>query len=332
MTEGNPEERYVGYSVPKQPPSIGNIILSILILIALVIAGYYLYQNFPGSPLNANPNYKNTFEPSTKELSYLVPQFYDNMKFNHQNISYFIDNTCDNKRVQRMKEAFDYLSKQVGYLSFFEKNINPDIEITCSDLKKPAITEDYFVAGEGGATEIIFTERYHIIHGGTIIFHDIKSKQCEWPNVELHELFHVFGFEHSSDKQSIMYPILESCDQSVDSSIINDLKTLYSEENLPDLYFKDVEAVKKGRYLDFKISITNSGSIASENTTISILDSGDEIDSVDLEAINYGAGIILTISNLKLKSRSSDNISFVIDLKNKIKEIDKQNNIANLEF
>ena len=79
----------------------------------------------------------------------------------------------------------------------------------------------------------------------------VKSKDCSYPNVELHELLHVLGFDHSENKKSIMYQLIESCDQILDQSIINQLKLLYAEENLPDLYFDKINVIKKGRYLPF---------------------------------------------------------------------------------
>ena len=46
----------------------------------------------------------------------------------------------------------------------------------------------------------------------------------------------------------------------------------------------------------------------------------------------YGAGIILSIENLKLKHSNPDEIKFVIDYDNSIKEFDEENNVAVISF
>ena len=49
--------------------------------------------------------------------------------------------------------------------------------------------------------------------------------------------------------------------------------------------------------------------------------------TIDLGDINYGAGISLEISGLKLARKNPEEIMFAIDKKNAIKEIDEKNNI-----
>jgi len=311
-----------------------NIILVLLIVVVFSIAGYFLYLNLPGEPKSL----KAVISPSKLEVSNLsseVKQFYPSMKFNHNFISYNIDVQCNEEKTSRMIEAFDELSNKVDEISFYSVNQNPDIEVACSDLEKHSIEEDYFIAGEGGAKEIIQTKRYNVITQGVILLHlnPERSRECEWPNIELHELLHVFGFNHSTDENSLMYPYLESCDQKLDEGIINDLKQLYSKENLPDLYFEEVrDVVKRGVYLDFNVSIKNSGVINSGNVVLSVFEDNKKVDDFDLKDISFGAGVNFQVKNLKLNSRSSENIELRIDSDNLIKEIDEENNIAKLTF
>ena len=256
------------------------------------------------------------------------------MKFNHNSISYEIGLDCSGEKRGRMIEAFNDLALRVGLISFYEVIGESDIEISCSNDRKESIDKEHFIAGEGGAKEIVQTGRYNVISDGIVILHGNPhgSLDCDWANVELHELVHVFGFGHSEDSKSLMYPYLESCEQELDESIINELKRLYSEINLADLYFDKVSAVKKGIYLDFNLTIKNSGSINSEETQFSVLDDGKLVESFDLDAINYGAGISVEIKNLKLGSRNPDEIRFVIDRDDLVDEIDSENNIASVSF
>jgi hypothetical protein len=292
---------------------------------------YLLYINMPGTPQTMNPILIHPPNLTNNSLDG-VSQFYPNMKFNHKNISYEIDPLCSEDKKKRVIAAFEYLSNEVDKIVFNE-NLNSDIEISCSELKKD-IEGDYFIAGEGGAREIVDTGRYNIINKGVISLYENPhgSIKCDWPNIELHELMHVFGFEHSTDKNSIMYPFMESCDQKLDSSIITELNKLYSEENLPDLYFEQLNVTKKGRYLDFNLTIRNSGSVTAKGVTFSILDEGKTVDTFNLDEVKYSGGIIFTVENFNLIHRNPSEIRFVIDESNKIKEIDEENNVAIVTF
>ncbi|MEK6935614.1 MAG: CARDB domain-containing protein, partial [Nanoarchaeota archaeon] len=299
----------------------------------VLIGGYFIYQNIPGNP----ENFKAVFnkEPQKLEVSNLsldVKQFYLNMKFNHNEISYTIDINCLVEKKDKTLSAFKELSDKVNKISFYENNENPDIEVSCSEIEKHSVKEDYFIAGEGGAKEIIQTGRYNVITQGVILFNENpkNSIECNWPIVELHELLHVFGFGHSDNKDSLMYPYLENCNQELDQSILDNLNNLYSQENLADLYFEKVDAVKKGRYLDFNVSIKNSGTIMAKNVSLSVIEDKKIIKQFELDDLSFGAGTNLAVSNINLDSRSSNEISIVIDEKNNIKEIDETNNVAEL--
>jgi len=308
---------------------IFNLILILLIILIIVSGAYYLYLNIPGAPENLNFSVSAPPIIAKNQTFAAISQFYPNMKFNHNSISYKMDSACTDEKRQRMISAFDDLALKVNFISFYEVISNPDIEISCSENKKESINEDYFIAGEGGAKEIIQTTRYSVITNGTVLLYkETNIQKCDWANVELHELIHVFGFGHSDNLNSLMYPYIENCDQKLDDSIIKELIRLYSEENLADLYFDNTSAVKKGRYLDFNLTIKNSGSINSEKTLFSVLEDGEVVEDFDLDQINYGAGIAVEIKNLKLISRNPKEIKFVIDRDNLIKEIDKENNIA----
>jgi subtilase family serine protease len=154
--------------------------------------------------------------------------------------------------------------------------------------------------------------------------------KCNWPNVEIHELLHVLGFEHSTSKESLMYPYLTSCDQKLDEKIIQVIKELYSQPNLPDLYFENISANQKGKYLSFNTTIKNIGVVNSKLVNISVLDNGEIVKSIELEPIPYGAGLKLNIQNLKISHLNPEKLELVIDLENKIKEIDRTNNQVQL--
>ena len=293
----------------------------------LVSMSYYLYLNIPRTPEKLEV----VVQESSNKPEIIITeanQFYTDMKFNHNQISYTIDPECSSSEIQKLKDAFSELDRRVDPISFYQTLTNPDIEISCSESKKdalPSYDERHFVAGEGGAKEIIQTGRYNIITEGIILLYEnpkIKTIECEYPNVEMHEIIHV------NDKNSLMYQFIESCDQRLDVSIVNKLNQLYALENLPDLYFENVSVTKKGRWIDFNVTIKNSGSVDSGNVILTILDNDKVIEEKDLEEFKFGSGITLQTKNLKLAHLNPDKISFIIDRDNNIKEIDENNNVA----
>lgn len=311
------------------------ILLSLFLsLILLTYSIYIFYINTPRNPENMDIVIAGETEYQNITLDN-IRQFQPNMKFNKNNLSYKIDPFCDSSKTKKMKEAFEILSKDVGNIFFYETDANATIEVECSNDKKinEGKDNDFFIAGEGGGKDIIKTGRFNIITTGIILLYNypIEYEECNTPNIELHELLHVFGFDHTKNQDSIMYPYL-SCKQKLDESIILELKKLYSEPNLADLYFEDASAIKKGRYLDFNMTIKNSGVIDAENVTFSIIDDGEIVETKKLGTIKYGAGVTIKIENLKLIHLNPKRIIFKIDNYNLIKEIDKKNNIAEIKF
>jgi len=309
-----------------------NFLLFFIFLAVLIVGGFLLYENIPGKPVILDSNVQTSLlineEDSDEGES--SKQFYSNMKFNHKDISYKIELNCEDNKRERVLIALDLLSKEVGNIKFHAVSNNPDIEISCSEQVKSAYNPDYFIGGEGGAKEVIQTGRYNIINQGVIYLYEdnIGSLNCDYPSVEMHELMHVFGFGHSENKNSLMYAYLESCNQKLDSFIIQELKRLYAEENLADLYIENLKTVKKGRYLDFNITIKNSGSVNANNVSFSVLSDGKVAGTNELEDITYGAGVTISIQNFKLNERNPKEIKFVLDRENRINEIDKENNVA----
>ncbi len=315
------------------------LIFILIILIGILIFLFYLlYQYMPSEPQTYNVKIQDP-EVHTGNLSSEVKQFYPNMKFNHNEISYYIEESCPQDKKNRMIEAFSIVSDNVDELKFYSSSRDPDINITCTKKIEGTTGREFFVAGEGGAEQIIQTEKYNVVIKGMVLLYGNphNSMECPWPNVELHELMHVFGFDHSQDPNSLMYPYLSSCEQKLDESIINDLKELYSQENLPDLHFKEAKGVKhNGRYLDFNITVKNSGTIDARNVILGVFEEEERIDTFRLddpkEGLRFGAGVTFSVSNVKLQSRSSSKIELIIDPMDSINELDEENNIVTFIF
>lgn len=311
-------------------------ILFFLIIILIIVAGLYFlynfYENIPEDPYSLNASITSIPEPESSNFGD-VGQFYPNMKFNHNKLTYNIDLSCSSEKQKNVLEAFNLISDKVN-ISFYPSFENADIEVDCSKSEKYKEDSKFIVAGEGGAREIVETGRYSIINSGVIYLYPNmeNSIQCDWPATELHELMHVFGFNHSLDKKSLMYPYLESCDQKLDNSIFYEMNRLYNQPHLPDLYFQNISAVKKGRYLDFNFTIKNSGDMDANNLSFSIVEDGKLVETKPLNELFFGAGIVMEVNNLKLLKTNSKEIKIILDYYNNIPEIEEKNNIAILKF
>lgn len=310
------------------------LLVLIILLFLLLYFAYLLYLNLPGEPQNfdvVDGDYRGENQ-TPKNL-----QFSPNMKFNHNNISYYIYPDCDKTKVEKIVKAFSIISEKVELIEFYSTYENPDIEVVCSKSNFEPTEESlkrYYIAGEGGAKEIVKSGDFNIITNGTILLYKypFEIRECNVPVVELHETLHVFGFDHSQNEESLMNSYLVSCMQDIDPTIINELKRLYSIPNLAELYFENLKAVKKGRYLDFNLTIKNYGLVDANNTVLSILDDGELAEDREIKELKYGAGIIIQVENLKLIHRNPKKITFIIDRENSIEEFDKKNNIAEINI
>ncbi|MFH1500337.1 MAG: matrixin family metalloprotease [archaeon] len=297
---------------------IGKAVSFVLLFVMLVIALFLLYDIL--SLKFAQPVEYVFFGENVNQSSYDSElQFYKDMRFNHKGITYNFRANCEDSKRENMKAALDFLRSEVGLINFEEISKDGDIEILCG--REFLSGEDVFVAGEGGPTKIINSSEFNVITKGKIVLY---KESCGY-NVELHELLHVFGFDHSKNPKSIMYNI-SSCNQEMTQDIIDEMKRLYSIQELPDLHFSKVEAERRGRYLDFDVEVSNSGLTDADEVMLFIFSGEKEVDRFELDRISFGGGKVLKVSNLKLPLLEGGEVRFFVDGFDEIQELDETNN------
>lgn len=250
--------------------------------------------------------------------------FYDLIRFPDKIINYSISRDCIGLREENIIIAFNDLQMETN-LIFNRVNDNGQIEATCSEGDNE-ISAEHFIAGEGGPSLIINTSKYQVIEKGKILL--FRDETCNSPIVATHEILHVLGFKHSSNKTSIMYNT-SYCDQEITKNIKDKIYELYKDPSLPDLDFQKINVTKKGRYLNFEVEIINIGLKGSENVQLFLYADGEKISLYDLGNLEIGAGKLMKVENLNIP-RSMTNIIFIIDENNSISEIDKKNNKRSL--
>jgi len=290
--------------------TLNGILITIIIILFLSI-----YWFIPYDTTEFNTSSNSNFSINDSENSTL--QFYPNMRFPQTNISYNIEK-CPLKKENDMEWAFDIIENET-ILNFYSANYGQKITITCKDTNR--FEGDLFIAGEGGPTSITIAGDFNIIEEGKILL--IRDSLCERPNVAIHELLHVLGFDHSKNPKNIMFDI-SKCDQTIGKDIIEFINYIYSIPSQPDLLFENAYASMNGKYLDINFSIRNNGLKSAEESVVSIIVDGKEVKSIDVPSIEIGYGREVYMTNIWIKQISVQTVEFIIE--SDFEELNKINN------
>jgi len=289
-----------------------NLIALGMLVLALSFGIYVMWLNLPIGSKTYTPYVANNSgyfsEDYSTNASNQIVQFYPHMRYSDRVINYRIESACSLEKFNNIKRAFEILSERT-ILSFDEVLENPEIRILCSDVAPKAEEKGHFIAGEGGPSEIINTTNFAVILSGKVSLY--RENKCDEPKVAIHELLHALGFDHYNNKASILYPIT-SCDQQIDSALIEMIDELYGADSLPDLVIESIEATREGRYLNFDINISNVGLVNSKDAELNLFFEDEKIANFSVGDLEIGEKKILSVENLKLPSRA-DRIAFVVE-------------------
>lgn len=296
---------------------VKHILTGIFAVLLIAIFGVYWFspiQHIEFSFTEENSNF------SLYDFGEQV-QFYENMRFPTNEISYKIIN-CSMNQQKEMTDAFELVSN-LTILNFSATESQEEILVSCDE--KNRLEGGMFIAGEGGPTNITSTSNFNVISTGNILL--IRESKCPKPNVAIHELLHVLGFNHSENKYNIMYPV-SNCKQTIgDIPLIID--EIYSVPSYPDLTLEKASAIIEGKYLDVNMSVRNNGLVESKPAEVIISSNGDVFKKVSLDALDVGYGIEMSLSNIRIPSRNYEEISFEIEYN--FEELNKENNKKKLE-
>lgn len=303
----------------------------IIILVFLGLLGGAVYAFIYFVPVLQKTNYgnfvlsKEASPEMLQNLSLKSEQFYPNLRYQDKTIRYSISDGCDFARRNGAERAFDFISEKT-ILEFDEDRTNPEIAILCSDVAPTAEEKNHFVAGEGGPSKIINTGSFQVILFGKVSLY--RADICDEPKVAEHEILHALGFDHNSNKNSILYPITD-CKQEIGEEIIEDINELYSIPSLPDLAIDEINAGRKGRYIDFRINVSNRGLRDSEESILYVYSAGKSIYEYPLNRMEMGKRKAVTITNL-FSTSASDMLRF--EVKTSEAEISTANNVAEVSL
>jgi hypothetical protein len=282
-----------------------------------------MYWFFPFETINFGTASSKNSNFSLDNSSDENMQFYDNLRYSSENISYNILD-CPIGKTDDMKTAFDIIENST-ILNFYPVNSHEEISVTCDD--KNRLDGSLFIGGEGGPSNISQAGNFNVISHGTILL--IKESNCERPNIAIHELLHALGFNHSLNTKNIMYPV-SKCSQTIGQDTLVKINELYSIPSLPDLLFENVSATMDGRYLDLNLTMRNNGLRSSQGGTVETYADGKIIHKIGFEPLLVGHGRIITINNIFVLQKSISELRFFINTT--FKELEKENNEVILRY
>ncbi len=284
-------------------------ILDLLILIVLfVLLGIGIYFLWTNLPLPAEPVSFEEYKVNLKEIrNFSKFQFYPNMRYRNEIISYSISESCDEAKKKDVERAFNFIAEKT-VLKFYNK-ARGEIDVLCSNITPKPEERGHFVAGEGGPSEIINTTNYAVILSGKVSLYR-RFRECVKPIIAIHEILHALGFDHNSNSNSIMYPVAE-CGQEFDNYIIDEINRLYSVDSAQDLVIEKISAKKSGSYLNFEITVGNFGLKDSDSSSLLVSTNGEEIREFELNKTEIGTRKILQVENLKIP-RNTNILNFEV--------------------
>ncbi|MGA2130028.1 MAG: CARDB domain-containing protein [Candidatus Pacearchaeota archaeon] len=253
-------------------------------------------------------------------------QFYPNLRYSYTNISYRIIN-CSIKRIDDMNTAFAAI-QNVTSLQFYPVANNEQISVACDYGAQIAEGQPgYFIAGEGGPTNITESGMFNVINHGSILL--LKDSNCPQPNIAIHELLHALGFNHSANPNNVMYPV-SSCSQTIGQDIPDTLNQLYTYPSLPDLAFENISAVMNGPYLNMNFTVKNNGLIDAPAATVDVYADNNHVYNIQLNPLSIGEGRRIFVTSVFVLQKNVNQLKFVIN--SDFEELDKSNNEATLNY
>lgn len=301
---------------------IFHILSYIFILAVGGLLYFYWFMPFSDIEYITKPEYRGNSNFSLSGTNVL--QFYENLRYPSERISYRIDDVCSLQKKADMEWAFETI-ENLTILDFYPVITDEEIFVTCEDKIKT--DERFFVAGEGGPTNITITENFNVIlHGGILL---LRESECEKPNVAIHELLHALGYDHSQNPNNIMYNI-SKCHQTIGDDITKSIDEIYSVESKYDLSFENVSASMDGRYLNVNATIRNNGLKISDYATMKIYADEKFQKEIELEPMQIGFGTTLSFKNIFVSSLNVKEVKILIETNTE--ELSKTNNEIILEI
>jgi len=154
----------------------------------------------------------------------------------HMPLTYSVENCINSEKI---KKALSEIQVQTNNSVYFKETDNPDLKISCAQLKNCyqnkterrwfwIVTTEAICEHEAGTAQITKMKRNKILNAEINLAETEKFDNCS--ETVIHEVLHTFDFQHSENPESIMSPkkLNSSCNEKIDNAIVDELMQKYS--------------------------------------------------------------------------------------------------------
>jgi len=160
------------------------------------------------------------------------PKTIEGIYWDHMPITWNFDNkeVCGDYQANRIERAFNAIQEETNNIIQFKKveGNARDITVYCEKNLPVSESPGFYITGETKSR----VDGNKIV-GGDIYFYNTGkytySGGCvSYPNTEIHEILHLFGFKHVDERFHIMNLSPTYCPSRINSDVIEKLIEVYS--------------------------------------------------------------------------------------------------------
>jgi len=212
-------------------------IIFFLVIIFSFFGFYLVYtahspENKIENDTDLSKSYVSNYSIDNSSLNASVEQeyFFEYPSWKSQPIYYYYTNknNCTSEQIRKFEVGLSTIKQFTDRVVLFQEGkTEKSIQINC--FKEEIIDDNYVVAGEGSP----ILKNTNEIVGGIINLYDVDCSKYECtahPTVEMHEILHTLGFDHITNRFSIMNLNIGHETRELDEEIINCLKRIYTKD------------------------------------------------------------------------------------------------------
>ncbi len=205
------------------------LVFAIFILAGLAIGIVFAEESYQLTERNGENLQKNIAESVDN------PSGVEDLHWDHMPITYKFSNerACGIQEAKRIRRGFEKIEAETSGTVDFEEGNNSDITINChKGFNIEYINSDGTVL----QADTTYFNDGNEIKRATIDYYDTKdgkiSSNCgAYPDTEVHETLHAFGFDHVDNRYHIMNSVGTYCPTKINEDVIEKLKEIYPDSH-----------------------------------------------------------------------------------------------------